>query len=175
MAAWTTNSGLVVESSTVHSGGFAAEANTTSAALYARKTLPSTYGDSYYRVYFNRVSAASQVNLLRIRMASGASIGALFVAASGTLGLRNDVAAVTYNSVTTIGAGWHSLELHATINGASSTTQVWLDGVQVDDLSLTTNFGSTPVAAIQLGDSSGSKTYDVAYDDVVFDVKPIGP
>ncbi|HEX8990496.1 MAG TPA: fibronectin type III domain-containing protein [Anaerolineales bacterium] len=175
LSAWTSSAGLSVESTTVHTGLYAAEGNTTNGNTYAKKTLASTYADGYARIYFNLVSYASQVNLLRLRTSTGTSIGYLFVSTSGQLGLRNDAAATTTTSTTIVTSGWHMLELHATINGASSITEVWLDGVKINSLSLTTNLGTTPIGAIQIGEVQSARTYDVIFDDIVFDTQWIGP
>ena len=159
----------------VHDGTYAAQANTTNGNTYAKKILPATYADGYARIYFNLVSYASQVNLLRDRTSTDTSIGYLFVNTSGKLGLRNDIAATTITSVTSVGSGWHALEFHLVINGASSTTEVWLDGVKVNDLSVTTDLGSNLIGRLQIGEVMTARTYNVVFDNVVFDVRPIGP
>ena len=87
---WTSSGGLALEGSTLHSGRFAAEGNTTNGATYAKKTVTAVL-DGYARVYFNLKSAASQVNLLRMRSTGGVSLGYAFVTATGQLGWRNDV------------------------------------------------------------------------------------
>jgi hypothetical protein len=175
LAAWSATTGLVIESATVHGGVYAAEGNTTTGNTYAKKTLPATYNDGYSRIYFNLVSYSSQVNLLRFRDSAGNSIGYLFVSTSGKLGLRNDVGAITTTSTTAVGAGWHVLELHMTVNGTSGITEAWLDGVQVSSLSLTTNLGTTPIGGLQIGEVQTGRTYDVLFDDVVFDIQRVGP
>jgi hypothetical protein len=117
---------------------------------------------------------ASQVNLLRLRTASDVSIGYLFVSTSGKLGLRSDAAATTTTSTTSVASGWHALEFHAVINGTASTTEVWLDGVKVNDLSITTNLGTAAIGRVQIGETMTGRTYNVVFDDVVFDTSPIG-
>ena len=163
-----------MQSALVHSGSNAAQANTTNGGTYAKKTLPSTYSNGYGRIYFNLISYTSQVNLLRFRTAADASLVYLVVNTSGKLGLRNDINSSTLTSATSVGSGWHALELHATINGASSTTEVWLDGVKVTDLSLTTNLGTAPIGKLQVGEVNTGRTYNLILDDAVFDVKQIG-
>jgi hypothetical protein len=177
LSAWTTYSGLTMQGGVVHTGNFAAEGNTTNGATYAKKVLASTYTDAYARTYFNLVSFASQVNLLRFRTSTDGSIAYLGVSTTGKLLLRNDAGAVTVNSATGVsaGSGWHALEFHAVINGAASTTEVWLDGVKVNDLSVTTNLGSTAIGRVQIGEVNTGRTYDVVFDDVVFSTGPIGP
>ena len=174
LSSWTTNAGLTVQTALVHSGTYAAQGNTTNGATYAKKTLPTTYNEGYARIYFNLVSYSSQVNLLRYRTSADASIGYLFVNTSGKLSLRNDVAATTLTSATSVGSGWHALEFHVLINGASSTTELWLDGTRITDLSITTNLGTTAIGRLQIGEVMTGRTYNVIFDDVIFDTQQIG-
>jgi hypothetical protein len=178
LSAWTSSAGLTVQTSVTHAGTSAAQANTTNGNTYAKKTLGSSYTDAYSRVWFNAVSAASQVNLLRYRTATDASIGYVFITAAGLLAVRNDVAGTTTTSTTAvgIGSGWHSLELHMVVNGPSSTVEVWLDGAIVGDLSTTTaNLGATPVGRFQIGEVQTGRTYNVVFDDAAFATVRIGP
>jgi hypothetical protein len=177
LSAWTSSSGLTVQSALTHTGTFAAQANTTTGATYAKKTLPSTYMDGYSRVFFNLQSTSSQVNLLRHRTAADVSIAYLFVNSSGALGIHNDTTGTSLTSSTVVapGSGWHELELHTLINGASSVVEVWLDGVKVAALSSTTNLGTAAVGRVQIGDSQTGRTYNVVYDDVAFGTQRVGP
>jgi hypothetical protein len=174
LAAWSTMGGLTVQTGTVHSGTYAAQGNTTNGATYAKKFLPSTYSNAYGRVYFNLLSYSSQVGLLRFRTATDGSIAYLYVDTTGKLNLRNDASAQTYISSTVVGSGWHSLEFHATI-GTSGATEVWLDGVLVNAFSLTPNLGTTPIGRLQIGEVQSGRTYNVVFDDAVFNTQPIGP
>lgn len=174
---WTTFGGLTIQSALFHSGTWAAQGNTTNGATYAKKQLPATYTDGSLRAHVHLASYASQVNLLRYRTATDGSLGYLFVNTAGKLALRNDVGAVTTTSATTFTTGaWHSLELRVTINGASSSTEVWLDGSRIDDLSLTNqNWGTALIGKVQIGEVQSGRTYNVTFDDVVFDTQVIGP
>lgn len=175
MSSWSTNSGLTVQTASVHSGTYAARGNTTNGATYAKKTLPTSYSDGYARIYFNLVSYSSQVNLLRYRTSTDVSISYLFVSTTGKLSLRNDVSATTVTSATSVESGWHALEFHVLITGASSTTEVWLDGARVNDLSITTNLGTNLIGRLQIGEVMTGRIYDVIFDDVIFDTQLIGP
>jgi hypothetical protein len=178
LSKWTSSGGLVAQGSLVHGGSFAVRGNTTTGRTYAKKTLPATYTDGYARIYFYLASGyASQVNLLRFRAAADASLGYLYVSTAGTLGLRDDAGAVTKLSGTGVAAdAWHALELHVTIAGTASSTEVWLDGTRITDLSLTgQNWGSNPIAAFQIGEVQTGRTYDVTFDDVAFGTGRIGP
>jgi len=174
-SAWTSATGLTVESSTVHAGTWAAEGNTTNGGTYAKKTLPGTYTDAYARVYFDIKSFADQVNLLRFRDAAGNSLGYLFVNTSGALGFHDDVTATSTTSTTTVGPGWHALELHMLVNGTTSTVGAWLDDLPVGALSSSTaNLGTAPVGQLQIGEVQTGRTYDVVLDDAVFATQRIG-
>jgi fibronectin type 3 domain-containing protein len=174
---WTTFGGLSVQSTLFHSGTWAAQGTTTNGATYAKKQLPATYTDGSLRAYVYLASYASQVNLLRFRTATDGSLGYLFVNTAGKLSLRNDIGAVTTTSTTTFTTGaWHSLELRVTVNGTSSSSEVWLDGSRIGDLSLTNqNWGVAQIGKIQIGEVQSGRTYNVVFDDVVFDTQLIGP
>jgi hypothetical protein len=171
LSTWTSSGGLAVQNAQAHSGSYAAEANTTNGNTYAKKTLPSTYANGWARIYFNLLSYSSPVNLLRLRTAGDTSLVYLFVSTTGQLGLRNDVNSSTRTSSTLVGSGWHALTLHVVVNGTASTTEVWLDGVPVSDLAMTTNLGSTPIGRLQIGEVNTGRTYRVLFDDVVFDTQ----
>src|SRR5258706_12658291 len=174
MSAWTTNGGLTVQSTLVHGGNFAAQGNTTIGATYAKKTLPMSYGEGYARIYFNIMSMSSQVNLLRYRTVTDVSMTYLFVNTSGKLSLRNDIAATTITSTTSVTSGWHALEFHVLSNGTSSITEVWLDGVRINDLSITTDLGTHLIGKMQIGEVQGGRIYNVLFDDIIFDTQEIG-
>lgn len=162
-----------MQTGVVHSGTYAAQGNTTVGATYAKKTLPSTYTDAYARVYFNILSQASQVNVLRFRTAADGSIAYLYVDTAGKLALRNDAGATTFTSTTIVGSGWHALEFHATIS-ATGATEVWLDGVKIPALSVSTNLGTTAIGRLQIGEVQSGRTYNLLLDDAGFNTAPIG-
>jgi len=175
LSSWTSSAGLTVQTTLVHSGSYAAQGNTTNGNTFAKKTLATSYNEGYARIYFNLVSYSSQVNLLRYGTSTDTSLAYLFVSTTGKLSLRNDIVATTLTSATSVGSGWHALEFHVVINGASSTTEVWLDGVRVNDLSNTTNLGTSLIGRLQIGEVQSGRTYNVIFDDVVFNIQQIGP
>ena len=176
MAAWTSSAGLTVQTAVVHNGANAAQGNTTVGNTYAKKTLATTYMDAYARIYFNLISFSSQVNVLRLRTAADGSLVYLFISTTGKLSLRNDIGVVTFTSTTSVTTNaWHALELHCVINGAASTTEVWLDDIKINDLSITTNLGTAPIGRLQIGEVQNARTYNVVFDDVVFNTVRIGP
>jgi hypothetical protein len=172
LSAWSKSSGLVVESIFKHTGRFGAEGNTSNGATYGEKALPATYAEGYAVVWFDLLSASSQVTLLRLRTATGAPIATAGVSragrveltpAPGTTGKRTVLSA----RVVTLGV-WHSLQLHVHVAGAASLTQVWLDGTAVGGLATTQNLGSGPIGVMQIGDTQMGRRYNVVFDDAAF-------
>ncbi len=175
-SAWTTNSGLTIEGTNVRTGSFAAQGV---GPVFARKTLSTPSADTYTRVAFFVNSWGTQAALIRLRDASATSIGNVYLSNIGHVGFHVDVAGST-NTVgittsTTAGPGWHALELHLAVNGASSTLEVWLDGAPVSGLPATVDLvASGPVGMFQIGDSAANSN-DVLYDDAAFGTSRFGP
>lgn len=177
MSAWTTNVGIVVQGTTTHTGGFAAEAISTGPAAYARDTLGGSYSSLYMRGYFLvKTVPSSTVTLFGFRTAGSISIARLYVDSQGRLALRNDAGAVsTTGPLFSVGT-WHSVELHLVVNGGASTIEVWLDGNPVSALTTqTANLGSTSIGQIQMGENQTGRSYDIAFDDVVVQTARVGP
>ena len=57
--------------------------------------------------------------------------------------------------------------MRVTINGASSTIQVLLNGSQINQLTTTLNLGTTPIRRVMIGDYNAGRTFQVAFDEVV--------
>jgi len=158
----------VPEAATVHGGSYAVEGNVTNAAAYSHKTLPSTYGTIYIRVWFRIHSSATNVSLLSPRTASNSTLLHLYVDYStGKLGLRNDVTLTNRPLASTVSANtWHSVEIKVVVSPTVGVTQVWLDGVDQTSLDSTTdNLGSVNVGDVLIGDASSSRTFDAFWDD----------
>ena len=172
---WTTVSGLVVDRSLVHSGSVAARATSTSGTpRYAYKQLTEDRADVYYRIWFQIVRPGDTVNLLKLRTATGKALAAVYASAQGRLGLKNEVTATTIATGGTLRTGtWHSVELHASVNGSSGSLEAWLDGVRVS--STQQNLGTTPIRRLQLGENLSDRMFDVAFDDVAADIVPLSP
>lgn len=172
LSAWSSSGGLAVQGTDVHSGSFAAEGDTTVGATYAKKTLAGTYDDAYARVAFAVKSQVSQINLLRMRTASGTSLGYLYLDPAGRLGFHNDTLNTNTLSALTPGSGWHVAELRLDV--ATGSVGVWLDNAAVTDLTAATGLGATPVGAFQIGETQTGRTYDVVFDDAAFGSERLG-
>jgi hypothetical protein len=177
MSAWTSNSGVVVQSATVHSGGYAAEALSTGGAIYARATLGSAYSSLYMRTYFQVKSLpSSTANLVGYRTTSNVSIARLYIDSQGRLALRNDIAGTSLTGPAVSVGSWHSVEFHVVVNGTSSTIEVWLDGNPVAALtSQAASLGSGLIGMLQIGENQTGRSFDVAFDDLVVQTARVGP
>ncbi|MDQ1700617.1 MAG: large repetitive protein, partial [Frankiaceae bacterium] len=170
MSQWTTSSGLTPQSAIGFSGSWAARATASLAPAFASKTLPSAPAELFYRVRFKLLSqgATSPVNLLRFRTAGGLSIYTVSVGAGGTLQARNDVTGVTTSSTSSVAPGvWHELQAHLLVDGATGQSDVWLDGTALPSLSRADDFSSFGIGRLELGDSTGMRTFDLQLDDVL--------
>jgi hypothetical protein len=171
LSQWGSATGLVVQRDETFAGNFAARATTTGTAAYATKTLAVAQAEVFEQLRVKVVSqAANSVVLTRLRTATGGGLVKLYLDSSGRLAYRNDVAGTTSTSSSVVRpGGWHTVQLHTLINGASGQVDVWLDGVKLSALSKAESLGTTPIGRVQLGDDATARTYDVAYDDVVLD------
>lgn len=169
LSQWNTVSGLTVGSEITHAGGFAARETSTGTATYAYKTLAGSYTELSAEAWVNVVSRSTSATLFGFRTSGGGSIVNVYLDANGRVSLRNNAGSVTTYGTTTIAAGsWHRVVLHATIAGTDSKLDVSVDGTAVTGLSLTgQNLGTTPIARLQLGETTSGRTYDIALDDIV--------
>ena len=179
-SAWTTSLGLTAQSTTVRSGGYAAEGLAPNGISYAKKALPGgPYADAYARVAFDVVSQAAQVTLLRLRTTATGTGGYVYLTSGGSLAFRSDALANGTVSAVSPGPGWHALELHLHVGtnpGDLGTVEVWLDGALVTDLSSTTvSIGTSPIGNLQVGDTASSAGWDVVLDDAAFGTSRLGP
>jgi chitodextrinase len=168
LSQWTTVSGLGVTNALSHAGTFASRETSTGTATYAYKNLSSTYTELSMQAWVYVVSRSTSANLFGFRTSTGASIINLYLDTSGRVSLRNNAGGVTTNSAMVIAPGaWHLFTLHAIVNGTSSSVDVSVDGVTVPGLTLTgQDFGTSPIARLQLGETTTGRTYDILIDDV---------
>ncbi len=175
LSKWTTVNGLGVQQGQVFAGLWGAEASGNGTSRYAWKDLPSPRNELYFQLHFKVLSqGANSVYLARLRTATGTPLVTLFVSSAGKVGYRNEVTGVANTSASAAtGGAWHTAQIHALVNGDSSTVEVWLDGTRLDTISGTASLGTTAIGRVELGSSVTSQTYDVAFDDVAYDAGPI--
>lgn len=112
--------------------------------------------------------SGSGVDLFRLRTASNGPIIKVFVNTIDRLAIRSDFAATAYTPYTSLGTGWHNVELCGTVGANTMWTLYW-DGLRVDSYDPDT--GTTPIGRIQVGDTA-AKTFNANFDDVVWDQSP---
>ena len=178
MSNWTQSSGLVVQQAEVYAGSRAARGTTNGASgASATKQLGTAQSNLYFITRFKVLSQASatNVNLLRFRNNLGGAnpIATFFVSSTDRIGVRNDVTGLVTTGTAVAARGtWHTLQAHVSANGSSSQIEAWLDGVAIPGLMLTgVDLGANPIGRLELGDASTTKTYDVAYDEVAYDLE----
>lgn len=174
LSKWTTVNGLTVQQGQVFSGLWGAEASGNGTMAYAWKDLPAPRNELFLQLHFKVLSqGANSIYLARLRTSTGPLV-TLFVSSTGKVGYRNEVTGVASTSTTAASTGaWHTAQIHTLVNGDSSLVEVWLDGARLDSISGTTSLGTTAINRVELGDSSTSQSYDVAYDDVAYDSSAI--
>jgi hypothetical protein len=171
LAAWTSSRGIAVQSAVVENGAFAARADATNGVTYAKKSLGSSYTDVTYRLGFRLESAPTTgtPTIMRFRTAADTAVAGLYLTTARKLGLRNDVAATSKSSTTTLNVGqWYTLEMHAIVNGTSSTLDVKVNGTRLTDLSSSAaNLGTSPIGMLQIGENASGSAYTYEWDDVI--------
>jgi chitodextrinase len=173
---WTKSAGLAAQQAEVFAGSYAAHgvtAGTGGASAY--KQLGASERNLYAVFRFKVLSqaASTNINLLRFRNNLGTAnpVVTVFVSSTDRIGVRNDVLAqsTTGTAVATRGA-WHTVQVHAAVNGVVSQVEVWLDGVPVPGLALSNiDLGPNAIGRLELGDPATGKTYDIVYDEVSYD------
>ncbi|PZR62030.1 MAG: hypothetical protein DLM71_07380 [Chloroflexi bacterium] len=183
MTNWTssgTSGKWTVQGARVHAGSFAAQAITTTGAAYAKRNLSVAVATGYFRSYIYLASGSSaEVKLMRLRTAADVSLLTLSVL-NGKLRLCRDYptpcATVADSATAFTSDAWHSLEIRLSVSGAGSSADVWLDGSLVAfNPPLTGDWGTTPIGKLQIGEVATGGSWNVTYDDVVFDTSRIGP
>ena len=170
LSRWTTNNGITAQSVYKTTGTYGAEARSQkSAAEWASKTLPKTHTDLTYRLRIQPLNGKKDtVHVMRLQTATGGGMVSLFIS-DRRLGVRNDVTNQTTQSTTQVGQGvWHEASMHVVVNGATSTIEVFLNGIKITTLSTTvTQLGASPIGRVILGENTTGQSYNLAFDDVV--------
>ncbi|MFN8233930.1 MAG: RCC1 repeat-containing protein [Actinomycetota bacterium] len=129
-----------------------------------------SFGGSYAGVCVsarvNVSSRSSGVALWRMRTATGASVIRVLITSSGIWGLRSDVSGATVHSTTSVGTGWHLLELCGTVGSADPWT-LYRDGAVIID-GWVANTGATGIGQLELGNPNAG-TWTANVDDVRVD------
>jgi len=173
---WTSQSGMGVQQDVVAGGGWAARATTAEgAAALSRLTLPSSQPELFVQVRFKIVSQGNnEATLLHLRSADSGTLLSVFVTPAGRLAIRSDVANYTLGSATYVEKEqWYELQAGLTIDGAQGLTNIFLDGIQIPDLSVALKTGAVPIGRVELGERSSYRVLDIAFDDITVATDPL--
>jgi hypothetical protein len=175
LSRWSNANGLVVQSSIVASGTYAARATAAGSPAFAFRTFGQSSSELYYRLRFNVQSqGATSLYLLRMRAPLNSPLIGLYIGSTGILCYRNESALVnSCSGVAPSKSAWHTALVHVIVNGAASTVEVWLDGAKL--IAKTDSLGTAGVGRIEVGDGASGKTFDVAIDDVAVDTSALSP
>ena len=166
LSRWTSNFGLTVQRTHIYGGAFAARQTSGASLTYATKRLPSGYPALNYQVHFKALGGSGIVTLLKMKMASGLPIAAVDIVTRGRLAYFNPRTGVMHPSSSVVTDGrWHTLDAYLKV-GTAGHIRILLDGAPVDEISLDENFGTAPIAVLQLGNSGPDRTYDEVFDNV---------
>jgi alpha-tubulin suppressor-like RCC1 family protein len=173
LAGWTAtgpfNIDAAVGSPTDEPPSAAVNVNATAAEARLPLGSPATESCTAFDVQVTSVTGTSRYSLIKLRNSQGASIGRVEVNAALQLSVRSDVAATNFPAGVTVAAGsWNRITLCATI-GASGSLRLFVNGVASG--SWTTNTGTQPVTAVQLGDNS-ARTASARWDAVTVTAGP---
>ena len=169
LANWRPTQNFTTQQAIVRSGSWAGRATASAQPAYAQADLASPVADVYVRSFVDVVSHSASMPVLRALSPTGGLLATLNVSVSNELVLNNKVSGVSKRSGVFAPAGsFFELQLRLFVNGASGTAEVWYNGVRVDSLSGTQNFGTAHVASVLLGrDDTTSSSMDAVFDDVV--------
>ncbi|MGE0307817.1 MAG: PKD domain-containing protein, partial [Acidimicrobiia bacterium] len=115
------------------------------------------------------LASGNNFDLFRLRTSGNGALLKVFVASNGRLGIRSDFAGSSRTSTTTLGTGWHNVELCGTV-GTNTSWDLYRDGVLIID-GYQVSTGTTGAGRIQIGDTA-RKTFTANYDHVVIDTTP---
>jgi fibronectin type 3 domain-containing protein len=169
---WSRVSGLTITTDAPYSGTYAAQALSTSGTpAYALGNLARPVSEFSNRVRFQLVSQGNNPVYL-VKWRSGTtSLGGVYLTSTGRLGIRNDIAGQALSTTTLVTTGaWHTLETHVR-TGPDGFVEVWYDGIRIHQSFQ--NFGANQATAIQLGENSTGRIFDVRFDEVVADTAAI--
>ena len=167
LSRWSETESAVVQDREVFSGSWAARTASNGESSYLQKRLATDLRGLTATLQFKVIGFGSnRVRLITLQR-SGGDLLWLFVTRGGRLALGNAVTGETLASNRLVDDGrWHRLRLTAHIVGAASSVGVRVDGSRVGSLTGGTSLESVGIRAIQLGDRTTSRRFDVAFDDV---------
>jgi hypothetical protein len=77
----------------------------------------------------------------------------------------------TVSQITVLDGNWHEVQVH--IDVQTGMVDVWFDTTLVPEFSVVQSLGSTPIGAVELGDTATSHRFSISFDDVAVDTVQI--
>ena len=140
--------------------------NSHGSAISMAKDLPSSYSSLILGIGINiQASTGSRLPIKLISRGGGTLIAQIQTNSSGVLQITNSGGTVIATGTTILAnSAWYYIEVQITVNGASGSCELHLNGV-AGEIPLTTgNFGTTNLGRIELDSiNGGSMIYDDLY------------
>jgi hypothetical protein len=164
---------IAASTAVIHDGKYSAQVNISSGSGYASATVaPSS--TVYARSWIYVASNSTLAGLLNLQNTPSGQSFVVNRSAAGNLTFWDGVTGVTTDSGTAFTTGaWHLVEMRVTIGSSTGVSQVWLDGTQVVNLTSQNN-GTNSLGTVKIGDSTGGRTFNAYFDDVVADTVTTG-
>jgi fibronectin-binding autotransporter adhesin len=165
---------ISMNTATVHDGKYAAQVNPANTQAFADVSIgPSS--TVYARAWVNVASQTStNADLITLYSSVTGQYWTAFRSAGG-VHLWNGVVAAEVGtgggSFTT--GSWHLVEMRITTGAGTGTSQLWLDGNLIVN-GTSQNNGAGTVAAGEIGDAAGTRTFTAYIDDVAMDTATTG-
>lgn len=137
---------------------------------FAYRSLAAATSTACLRSDVAVVNRDTSLVLLQLLADDGTPIARAFVSATGELQARSDVSNAVISTGAQLPFGWSTVQLCAT-TGPGGGLSIYLDGALLGQVS--TNTGATKIGRLQIGDATGSKSYDMLVDDLAADTVPI--
>lgn len=135
-------------------------------AVGSSKNLPSTYSTVICGFAYFATAIVNNIDVIRLRTMGGVTVCSVSHDASGHLTVKNAAGSVVATGTTVISTStWNYVELKASVNGASGTLELRLNGA-AEIASNTSNNGSTNIGQIFLVSNNSAMT--IRFDDFYF-------
>jgi len=159
---------MVVTSSDVYEGRYAARAEANGDPAYAVEHFSSQYARLCARVFVKHISQApgETDQLLQFRSPLRTAILTAFIGADGTLGYINHPGGVVRSSNVLFTKGvYHQLQICVRITGVRRV-ETYFDGIPVPALTNPEQLGSSPIRELVMGDTRSGVTHHDVFDDI---------
>jgi hypothetical protein len=165
LSTWTASSNFIVQSTSIHAGSWAGEAQSAAGASNATAAF-SSQSELWSTAWFKVNARNGPVWLTSFRNGRGGALELTGLNRRGAFIVRYTATKTTYTSAIKLtDADWHQISVHLK-TGSGGAFDVALDGVPLGALSASSDAGRRPIAQVKIGDTYARHSYDVAFDEV---------